>query len=143
MSEWYCINACKHTFCSNIVHHSSTKKHRPATITEHAGKYALVHASNVTHISPFAVTQGIVAGAGAALGVGGHLVLYGPFTINGEFTTPSNQEFDLALKGRDSAWGYRDVAAVEAESLQASLKLVQRYEMPANNFLLHFVKQEF
>eukprot|EP00729_Bicosta_minor_P019764 gene19764-11878_t len=62
----------------------------PATVQEQKGTFEMVCVSNVTHISPFKVTKGICAGAGHALGVGGSLVVYGPFKIDGTFTTESN-----------------------------------------------------
>jgi len=114
----------------------------PATVQEQKGTFEMVCVSNVTHISPFKVTKGICAGAGHALGVGGSLVVYGPFKIDGTFTTESNEAFDKSLKGRNPEWGYRDVAEVTAEAEAASLTLVKRHVMPANNFLLHFVKVE-
>lgn len=63
----------------------------PATVQEQKGTFEMVCVSNVTHISPFKVTKGICAGAGHALGVGGSLVVYGPFKIDGTFTTESNE----------------------------------------------------
>lgn len=36
---------------------------------------------NVTHISPFSVTEGLIAGSAKALKTGGHMVIYGPFKV--------------------------------------------------------------
>ena len=84
----------------------------PEKIQEHVGVFELVCVSNVTHISPFSVTKGICAGAGRALGVGGSLVIYGPFKLDGKFTSDSNAAFDTSLKGRNGEWGYRDVVSI-------------------------------
>ena len=57
-------------------------------------------ACNVCHISPWSVTAGLVAGAGAALKpAGGKLFLYGPFKVGGLFTTESNEAFDSVSAG--------------------------------------------
>eukprot|EP00928_Gymnodinium_smaydae_P084763 TRINITY_DN68023_c0_g1_i1.p1 TRINITY_DN68023_c0_g1~~TRINITY_DN68023_c0_g1_i1.p1 ORF type:complete len:221 (+),score=47.30 TRINITY_DN68023_c0_g1_i1:70-732(+) len=112
----------------------------PADVQALSGLCALVIASNVCHISPWTVTAGIVAGASRALASGGLLVLYGPFKVDGACTTESNAQFDASLRQRDPLWGYRDVADVAAEAAKHGLRLLGRREMPANNFLLHFVK---
>ena len=42
-----------------------------------------VVACNVCHISPFAVTEGLMAGAARYLAPGGGLFVYGPFIVEG------------------------------------------------------------
>ena len=46
------------------------------------------------HISPWAASEGLMAGAGRTLRAGGMFYLYGPYKIDGHHTAPSNQEFD-------------------------------------------------
>eukprot|EP00667_Euglena_gracilis_P023995 EG_transcript_27367 len=113
----------------------------PEAVRSRAGLHALVVCSNVTHITPWEVTLGLVAGAAQALAPGGSFVLYGPFKVNGEFTTESNREFDASLRQRNPRWGYRDVAAVAAAALPHGLALRENRAMPANNQLLWFVRQ--
>uniref|UniRef100_A0A7S4PZF2 DUF938 domain-containing protein n=1 Tax=Alexandrium monilatum TaxID=311494 RepID=A0A7S4PZF2_9DINO len=113
----------------------------PAVVQEREGRFVLVFISNVFHISPWAVTLGTVAGAGRALLKGGMLVTYGPYKLDGQCTTESNARFDASLRQRDPEWGYRDVAEVAEEAAKHGLKLLTRREMPANNFLLQFVKE--
>eukprot|EP00668_Euglena_longa_P033376 GGOE01042935.1.p1 GENE.GGOE01042935.1~~GGOE01042935.1.p1 ORF type:complete len:234 (+),score=39.11 GGOE01042935.1:22-702(+) len=112
----------------------------PEEVQSKAGLHALVMCSNVTHISPWEVTLGLVAGAAQALAPGGSLVLYGPFKVNGEFTTESNREFDASLRQRNPLWGYRDVSDVEAVARRHNLILRENKPMPANNQLLWFSK---
>eukprot|EP00930_Biecheleria_cincta_P097586 TRINITY_DN89290_c0_g1_i1.p1 TRINITY_DN89290_c0_g1~~TRINITY_DN89290_c0_g1_i1.p1 ORF type:complete len:216 (+),score=25.90 TRINITY_DN89290_c0_g1_i1:71-718(+) len=112
----------------------------PTAVTHHKGSFVLVYTSNVTHISPWPVTLGIVAAAGQALVSGGHLIIYGPFKVDGYCTTESNASFDSSLRARDPQWGYRDVADVASEAAEHGLELQERREMPANNFLLVFRK---
>jgi hypothetical protein len=112
----------------------------PSFVQENEGKFSLIYVSNITHITPFECTQGLVAGSGRALLQGGHLMVYGPFKVDGEFTTESNAAFDTSLRERNSSWGYRDVADVAAEAAKHGLELVERKEMPANNLMLRFSK---
>ena len=114
----------------------------PAFVQENKGLFALMYVSNVTHISPWAVTCGIMEGAGQALAPGGTLVVYGPFKIDGACTTESNAAFDASLRERNELWGYRDTADVAAEAAKHGLELAERKDMPANNFLLRFSKAE-
>jgi hypothetical protein len=62
--------------------------------------------------------------------------VYGPFKYGGEFTTPSNAQFDQWLKDRNPASGIRDVERVQALATAAGLSLVEDNAMPANNQLL-------
>lgn len=94
--------------------------------------------ANMIHIAPWACCEALVAGAGRHLGPRGLLVMYGPFSVGGEHTAPSNAEFDLSLKARDPRWGVRDVEAVAALAEDAGLTLQERVGMPANNQMLIF-----
>jgi SAM-dependent methyltransferase len=113
----------------------------PAQAWPCQGPLAAVYAANVSHISPWRVTLGLLAGAGQLLQPGGLLCLYGPFKINGAFTSESNESFHHTLRAQDPQWGYRDVADIEAAARGAGLALQRRVDMPANNHLLVFVKQ--
>lgn len=95
-------------------------------------------AINMTHISPWASTEGLFAGAARILSPGGALVLYEPFREGGRPLAPSNQDFDASLRSRDPAWGLREVDALGALAASAGLHLMARHEMPANNLVLAF-----
>jgi len=90
------------------------------------------------HISPWSATEGLFAAAGALLKKDGYLFTYGPYKLDGEFTTESNRAFDRSLRERDPAWGLRDVDEVTELAREAGLVLRSRHDMPANNFLLAF-----
>ncbi|KAK3831365.1 MAG: hypothetical protein JOS17DRAFT_774916 [Linnemannia elongata] len=104
--------------------------------------YDVVLTTNVFHISPWVVGQSIVQGAGRALKPGGRFVVYGPFKKDGTFNTESNREFDKTLRGRDAAWGVRDIEEIQAvgASPEVRLKLDQIVDMPSNNYMLFFTK---
>jgi hypothetical protein len=71
---------------------------------------------NMVHISPWAATVGLLAGAARVLGSGAPLYLYGPYRQAGVETAPSNEEFDRSLRGRNGEWGLRSLKDVAAEA---------------------------
>ncbi|MBX7250157.1 MAG: DUF938 domain-containing protein [Caulobacteraceae bacterium] len=105
------------------------------------GKADAIVCINMVHISPFDATQGLMKGAGQVLEGGGMLFLYGPFSVGGKHTAPSNEAFDADLKARNPEWGVRDVQQVRAAGRQYGLVLTETIAMPANNLSLVFRKQ--
>ena len=95
---------------------------------------------NMTHISPWEATLGLMDGAGKTLRAGGLLYLYGPFIRDEVETAPSNLAFNASLKARDAHWGLRRVEDVIAAAEGQGLTLDQLVEMPANNLSLLFRK---
>jgi hypothetical protein len=88
---------------------------------------------NMTHISPWAATVGLMRGAAQLLGAGGILYLYGAYKRAGRHTAPSNAAFDADLRARNPEWGVRDLEAVTAEAERSGFVLGDVVEMPANN----------
>lgn len=95
---------------------------------------------NMVHISPWAATEGLVAGAARVLTPGGRLFLYGPYLEADVETAPSNLAFDESLRSRDPAWGLRDLEAVTALAAANGLRFAERIGMPANNLIVVFEK---
>ena len=95
-----------------------------------------VFTANLTHISPWSATLGLVAGAAARLVAGGLLLIYGPFNEGGGFTGPGNAAFDADLRLRNPDWGLRDREAVDAVASAQGFVAEQRRVMPADNRLL-------
>lgn len=95
---------------------------------------------NMIHIAPWAAAQGLFRNAGRLLPEGGVLYLYGPYNVDGQFTSESNEAFDRALKAQNSEWGLRDIAEVAAEAAKNGLRLIDVIDMPANNKSLVFKK---
>jgi len=93
---------------------------------------------NMVHISPWAATEALFAGAGRLLAPGGMLYLYGPYRRDGAHTAPSNAAFDAQLRATDPDWGVRDMEAVIALGSAQGLSCEAPVPMPANNFSLVF-----
>ncbi len=104
------------------------------------GTVEVVFSSNMVHITPWKCCLGLLAGARRHLAPGGLLIFYGPFSIGGEHTAPSNADFDESLRQRDPEWGVRDLEAICDAA--AGFKLGERVEMPANNQMLIFRREE-
>lgn len=93
---------------------------------------------NMVHISPWASTLGLLAGAARLLAPGAPLILYGPYVEQDVPTVESNPAFDASLRARDPAWGLRDLDTVKAAAMAAGLAFTERRAMPANNLMLLF-----
>ena len=94
--------------------------------------------ANLLHISAPEVLPALMQKAGALLPAGGLLHVYGPFKVDGAFTSESNATFDASLRARDPSWGIRDLAAVTAAAEEAGLQSTDVRDMPANNLSLCF-----
>ncbi len=93
---------------------------------------------NVLHISPWRVSENLLAGAGRLLRPDGRLFVYGPFKRDGAHTAPSNAAFDASLRAQDAEWGVRDTRDLAALAEGNGLRLAEIASMPANNFVLIF-----
>lgn len=93
---------------------------------------------NMAHISPWAASLGLIAGAARVLPEGGPLILYGPWLKDDIETVASNLAFDADLKARDPQWGLRRVEDFEAAAAAEGFELVGWRPMPANNLMLLF-----
>jgi hypothetical protein len=94
--------------------------------------------ANVIHISPWTVSQGLMAGAARHLAGDGRLFVYGPFRRDGVHSAPSNAAFDESLRARDPRWGVRDVGDVRTLADSHGFDFVERVAMPSNNLSLIF-----
>jgi SAM-dependent methyltransferase len=88
---------------------------------------------NMLHISPWAAAEALFAGAARVLAPAAVLYTYGPYLIDGA-TAPSNLAFDASLRGRNPAWGVREVR--DLERIAGGFTLDEIIAMPANNHSL-------
>jgi hypothetical protein len=104
------------------------------------GECAAIFSANMVHISPWASALGLLDGAVVLLPVGGSLILYGPWLKDGIEAAPSNLAFDADLKRRSPEWGLRRVGDFSAEAAARGLALSTTRPMPANNLMLHYIR---
>jgi SAM-dependent methyltransferase len=93
---------------------------------------------NMIHISPWAASEALMAGAQRTLRPGGVLYLYGPYQIDGRHTAPSNQDFDIWLQSQNAQWGVRDLTDVVDLAARHGFALTETVPMPANNLSVIF-----
>ncbi|WP_395624324.1 DUF938 domain-containing protein [Sphingomonas daechungensis] len=119
----------------------------PVAIDASAGKWPIDRADavlniNMAHISPWAASLGLIAGAARLLAPGDSLILYGPWLKDDIPTASSNLEFDADLKRRDPHWGLRRVEDFAQAAADKGFEFVDWRQMPANNLMLRFRKGE-
>lgn len=68
----------------------------------------------------------------------GLLIIYGPFKYSGQFTSPSNAQFDAFLRSENPLRGIRDFEEILNLAKAQGLTLKSDIAMPANNQLLIF-----
>jgi SAM-dependent methyltransferase len=97
---------------------------------------------NMIHISPWASTIGLMAGAARLLPPDGLLYLYGPYHRSRKPTAPSNADFDRDLRRRDPTWGVRHLEEVAALADKSGFGSPIVVEMPANNLSVIFRRRD-
>lgn len=103
--------------------------------------FAAAFSANTAHIMSWEAVQAMFAGVAAQLADGARFCLYGPFNIDGDFTSPSNAQFDAHLRRQDLQMGIRDMAEVEILANHHGMPMERKMAMPANNFILVFKKR--
>ncbi len=98
--------------------------------------YDAAFSANTAHIMPEAAVAAMFAGIGRVLEPDGLFLLYGPFNYDGEFTAPSNADFDYWLRHRDPDMGIRDLSWLRQLAKPNGLVLDEDVEMPVNNRML-------
>lgn len=92
-----------------------------------------VFSANTAHIMQSLEVQTMLQLIGKNLPKGGVFCQYGPFNINGHYTSKSNERFDQHLLN-EGYGGIRDIA--ELQEWATRLTLQEQIPMPANNLLL-------
>lgn len=101
------------------------------------GQFDAIYSANTTHIMQPHEAQLMMKLISEHLPANGVFCQYGPFKIDGQCTSLSNQLFDQQIINKGYG-GIRDIN--ELQSWATALELVERIEMPANNFLLIWCK---
>jgi len=100
-----------------------------------------IFTANSVHIMHQHDVDNLIEGAGRLLQQGGSLVVYGPFNYSNRYTSESNARFDQWLKARDPESGIKNFEDIQSLANKNGMHLVEDYEMPANNRILHFVRR--
>ena len=116
---------------------------RPAMLLDASSNWSIAQADavvciNMTHISPWAATVGLLHNAARILPSNAPLFIYGPFRQRDVPLAESNASFDASLRQQNPEWGLRYVEDITEEAQEAGLRPDQIIEMPANNLSLIF-----
>lgn len=104
-------------------------------------QYDYAFTANTLHIVSWPEVERLLSQLNRCLKTGGRFVIYGPFNYDGQYTTPSNAEFDGWLKQRDPRSGIRDFEAIAAQAAGLDWELLEDVAMPANNRCLVWQKK--
>lgn len=115
----------------------------PATYPDSTDRlYDVIFVINIFQVAPVSIQDGIAALAARVLKPDGFVAIYGPFKIDGQYTTPSNAEFDKEiLAAKVPEWGMKDVRDLEKAAIKHGIVLKKRLDLPANNFILVFGRE--
>lgn len=105
--------------------------------------YDLIFSANTFHIMNQDQVEQCLLRCTGCLKAKGHLVVYGPFNYNGEYTSASNERFDGWLKSRDPQSGIKHFEWVNEIAERSGLDLVGDIAMPANNRILIWQYETF
>jgi len=104
------------------------------------GHFDAVFSANTVHIMSWVAIMKMFAGIGQVLSCGGRFCLYGPFNVDGKFTSENNARFEQWLKMQNPKSGIRDQAELDGLANKAGLVRVATHVMPANNNILVWEK---
>lgn len=103
------------------------------------GSFSSIFCINIFQVAPISIADGMMKCAEHLLDENGFLLIYGPFQVEGGFTTESNKEFHNTLSSAGVAeWGLKDVADLKAAAEKHGMELKEQIDMPSNNFSLIF-----
>ena len=97
-------------------------------------------AANVAHIMHWHEIEAMFAGLASVLAPDSIFCLYGPFNINGDYTSDSNRKFDLWLKSRDPHSCIQDKDDLNTLANNNNFEMHNDWEMPSNNRILSWKK---
>ena len=122
---------------------SNVPNMRPAMLLDASADWPIAQADavvciNMTHISPWAATVGLLRNAARLLPQSAVLFIYGPYNQRDVPLADSNAAFDASLRQQNAEWGLRYVDDIAAEAYVSGLHLDSVIDMPANNLSLIF-----
>jgi len=101
--------------------------------------YDAIFVVNLFQVAPVCIADSIAQVAARVLTQDGFVAIYGPFKVEGKYTTESNEAFDKEiLAPKITEWGLIDVNDLEKVANAHSVALKKILDQPANNFILIF-----
>jgi hypothetical protein len=101
--------------------------------------YDVIFVINLFQVAPVRIADGIAQVASRVLTKDGFVAIYGPFKVDGKYTTESNQAFDSEiLAAKVPEWGLKDVRDLEKTANKHGIALKRIIDMPVNNFIVVF-----
>jgi len=122
---------------------SNVPNMRPAMLLDASADWPAAQADavvciNMTHISPWAATVGLLRNVARLLPPSAVLFIYGPYKQRDVSLAESNAAFDASLRQQNAEWGLRYVEDIAEEAHKFGLRLDPVIAMPANNLSLIF-----
>lgn len=96
-------------------------------------QFDVVYSANTLHIMPWPHVEALFNNITHVTHDRTILIIYGPFLIDGKYTSGSNRDFDLSLRSRGQGSGLRDLESVDHLAQQANFQMIHNHTMPANN----------
>lgn len=106
-------------------------------------KFDVVFTANTFHIMHWKEAKSFIKLLGHRLREGSRAIFYGPFKYEGQFTSTSNEAFDLELKKQDPLSGIRSFEDINNAMIKNGFELVDDIDMPANNKILVYTRLKF
>lgn len=103
-------------------------------------KYNIIYTANTCHIMSWPEVELMLKIISFLIEENGFFIVYGPFKFDGDFTSESNQQFDASLRAQSASMGIRDFEDIVKAASLNNLKILKKYDMPANNNILVFQK---
>lgn len=98
--------------------------------------YDGAYAANIAHIMHWNEIEALFSGLDQVLTDSAVFCLYGPFNINGDYTSESNHRFGQWLVNRDPLSCIRDKKDLDQLALNNNFQPSTEWEMPHNNKIL-------
>ncbi|MCS5709749.1 DUF938 domain-containing protein [Candidatus Berkiella cookevillensis] len=102
--------------------------------------YDAVFTANTFHIMAWPQVCCCIEKVGQCLKKKGLFIIYGPFNFNGQYTSLSNECFEQQLIDKNPNMGIRNFEDITQHCLTSQMRFIEKYPMPANNFILVFQK---
>ncbi len=101
-----------------------------------------IFTANTTHIISNLQAEKMFKHVGECLKSAGLFAQYGPFNYHGSYTSESNKNFDVWLKQRNPESCIKHFEQIESYAKANGMTLFKDIEMPANNRVLVWVKEQ-